>query len=314
VPAKINVALAVGPLRPDGYHDLATIFHGVSLWDDVAAKPADNFELEVVGHYVAGVPRDDTNLALRAARLLAKRAGVAGGVHLRVRKEIPVAGGLAGGSADAAGALLACSRLWNVAMSAQELCELAAEVGSDVPFALRGGTALGEGRGERLRALHLSRRLYWVIVAARGGLSTPSVFRRLDELNSAPGTQSGTQRGIQSGTQLNSAPGARRPAQLPESALNAVQTGDAHAVARIMGNDLQAAAVDVRPDLAATLGAGADAGALGGIVSGSGPTCVFIADDEAHAEVLAQRLRAAGVGERVMTAFGPVSPETWLTD
>jgi 4-diphosphocytidyl-2-C-methyl-D-erythritol kinase len=294
VPAKINIALTVGPLRPDGYHDLATIFHSVSLWDDVAAQPADDFELEIVGHYVAGVPRDDTNLALRAARLLAKRAGVAGGVRLRVRKEIPVAGGLAGGSADAAGALLACSRLWNVAMSAQELGELAAEVGSDVPFALRGGTALGQGRGERLEALHLSRRLYWVIVTARGGLSTPAVYRRFDELNSVLGT--------------------RGPTLLPESALNAVQTGEAHAVARIMGNDLQAAAVDARPDLAATLGAGVDSGALGGIVSGSGPTCVFLADDEAHAEVLAQRLRAAGVGERVMTAFGPVTPETWLAD
>ncbi|MGH8827589.1 MAG: 4-(cytidine 5'-diphospho)-2-C-methyl-D-erythritol kinase, partial [Jiangellaceae bacterium] len=182
VPAKINLVLAVGPLRPDGYHDLATVFHAVSLYDDVSAEPAAELSLEVDGAYAAGVPVDETNLAMRAARALATYAGVPAAARLHVRKRIPVAGGMAGGSADAAGALLTCNELWGLGLDHTQLATVAATLGSDVPFALTGGSALGYGRGERLEPVEMAGPLHWVVAVASGGLSTPEVYRRLDTL------------------------------------------------------------------------------------------------------------------------------------
>src|SRR5690606_3430452 len=182
VPAKINPVLSVGPKRPDGFHDLATVFHAVSLYDEVRAAPGDGVSLTLSGPYAVGVPTDDSNLAVRAAHALAAHADVPAQVTLSVHKEIPVAAGLAGGSADAAGTLRACARLWQLELPDAELAAVAASLGSDVPFALMAGTAEGTGRGERLRAIPVGARLHWVLAVADGELSTPAVYARLDEL------------------------------------------------------------------------------------------------------------------------------------
>lgn len=291
VPAKINVVLSVGPARSDGYHELATVFHAVSLYDEVVATPAAGLSLVVDGPYADATPADETNLAARAARALAKHAGVAADVALRVRKAIPVAAGLAGGSADAAGALLACNELWRLGLSDAKLAAVAATLGSDVPFALHGGTAVGAGRGERLRSVDVGATLHWVLAVADGELATPAVYKRLDALRS--------------GQRI------RRP-RVSRDLLTALGAADVDALAAEMGNDLQEAAIQLRPSLAEVLRAGRDLGALGGIVSGSGPTCVFLARDAKHSAEVAAELAATGSCADALAVTGPaaVGPPT----
>ncbi|MFG1809131.1 4-(cytidine 5'-diphospho)-2-C-methyl-D-erythritol kinase [Streptomyces sp. NPDC049040] len=273
VPAKVNVQLSVGGRRPDGFHDLATVFLAVGLHDHVTAAPADGLRITAAGRDVAGVPLDGTNLAARAAVTLAKRYGVEPDVHLHIDKDIPVAGGMAGGSADAAGALVACDALWGLGAPREELLELAAELGSDVPFGLLGGAALGVGRGEILTPLEVGGEFHWVFAVAEGGLSTPDVYRECDRLRRAGG-----------GSDL----AADLPAPVADPALlAALRTGSATALAAALSNDLQAASVGLRPALAATLDAGLAAGALAALVSGSGPTCAFLAPSAAAAATLA---------------------------
>lgn len=286
VPAKINPVLSVGPKRPDGFHDLATVFHAVSLYDEVRAAPGDGVSLTLSGPYAVGVPADDSNLAVRAAHALAAHAGVPTQVTLSVHKEIPVAAGLAGGSADAAGTLRACARLWQLELPDAELAAVAASLGSDVPFALMAGTAEGTGRGERLRAIPVGARLHWVLAVADGELSTPAVYARLDELR-------------QDRCVASPSVGDDMPA--------ALAAGDPQAVGRALRNDLQEAAVSLRPALADTLRTGADLGALGGIVSGSGPTCVFLARDGAHAADLATGMAASGTCAEALVVHGPAA-------
>ncbi len=262
VPAKINLALCVGPLGDDGYHPLGTAFQAVSLFDEVVATPAlpGRFSVDVVGEGAEDVPLDDSNLALRAARLLSENVpGAGAGVALSIRKSIPVAGGMAGGSADGAASLLACSALWDLDLSLDDLQVLGSQLGADVPFPLLGGTALGTRRGDQLLALLTRGTYYWVLALAHGGLSTPAVFRRFDEIGRVRGTD------------------------VPAPLLNALAVGDVEAVARELRNDLQDAALDLRPELRGTLDSGLSNGALGGIVSGSGPTCAFLVRDEAAA-------------------------------
>lgn len=249
MPAKVNVGLAIGPRRADGFHDLQTVFAAVDLFDTITVTPAVQTSLRVTGPAAAGVPTDHTNLAWRAA----DRLGLP--VAITVDKQIPVAAGLAGGSADAAGTLLAVSRL----RPGPALAPIAAGLGSDVSFALRGGLALGEGRGELLQPLD-GPPLHWVLAAAEGGLSTPDVYAELDRAR----------------------PAAVAP-KLDERLLAAVAGGDPAALAPLLHNDLQPAAVSLAPHLNDTLAAGARAGALAGLVSGSGPTCVFLAADRADA-------------------------------
>lgn len=285
VPAKINLHLAVGGVREDGYHDLVTVFHAVSLFDEVSVEHAQEPALEVHGDGMAEVPIDATNLAWRAVEMLAARAGRDPDVRVVLRKGIPVAGGMAGGSADAAGALVALSNLWRMELSKEELSVMAADLGSDVTFALHGGTALGTGRGEQVIPVLARHRLHWVIALARGGLSTPAVFGELDRLR-----------------------GDAEPAPRPvEPVLEALAGGDPRQLALNLGNDLQAAAVSMAPDLRRTLRAGVNAGALAGLVSGSGPTCAFLcADADAAVEVTAE-LAGAGVCRTVRVAQGPVA-------
>lgn len=288
VPGKINLALCVGPRRPDGFHDLATVFQAVSLADELTATPAPDgvVTVEVHGPGCDEVGPAEDNLAVRAARGLAATYAPGAGAHLRIDKGIPVAGGMAGGSADAAAALLACDRLWGLDLGTDALLELGAHLGSDVPFTLLGGTAIGHGRGERLRPVAVGHVFHWVLVTSGVGLSTPAVFRRFDELHPP---------------QTVAAP------QVPAGLLDALAAGDAVALAAALRNDLTEPALDLRPDLAETLATGADLGALGGLLSGSGPTCAFLAADAEDAEALARALRGRGVGQDIHVVRAPAS-------
>ena len=284
VPAKINLHLAVGALRDDGFHDLVTVFHAVSLFDEVTVAASDAPGIEVHGEGVSEVPADETNLAWRAVQLLAERADREPDVRLVLRKGIPVSGGMAGGSADAAAALVGLSALWKLDLSRDELAVLAAELGSDVTFALYGGTALGTGRGEQIVPVLSRHTQHWVIALHRGGLATPAVFGELDRLR-----------------------GDSNPVDRPvEPVLEALAGGDPRQLALSLGNDLQAAAVSMAPDLRRTLRAGVTAGALAGFVSGSGPTCAFLCASAEAALDVATELAGVGVCRTVRIAHGPV--------
>ncbi|WP_030270739.1 4-(cytidine 5'-diphospho)-2-C-methyl-D-erythritol kinase [Streptomyces sp. NRRL B-24484] len=293
VPAKVNVQLGVGGLRADGFHDLANVFFAVGLFDEVTATAGGGVTLSCTGPDAASVPLDDSNLAARAARLLAAHHGLADpGVHLHIAKAIPVAGGMAGGSADGAAALVACDALWGLGTPIGTLLELAAELGSDVPFALLGGVALGRGRGEILDALPVAGTFHWVFAVADGGLSTPAVFRECDRLREEAGTGSSE---------------ADVPTPDADPALlAALASGDPVALAAALTNDLQSAALSLRPSLADTLHAGTEAGAIGALVSGSGPTCAFLAKDAESAEAIAAALRTSGTCRTAHATHGPV--------
>jgi len=293
VPAKINLQLTVGPLRPDGYHDLVTVFHAVSLFDEVTVTPAEHDSVLVAGEGATEVPADSDNLALRAVRALREELaargtaepGAGGPVRVEISKRIPVAAGMAGGSADAAAALVGCDALWQTGLPAAALSDVAARLGSDVPFALIGGTAVGRGRGEQLAALEAAPGSYhWVLGYADGHLSTPLVYKTLDQ-----------QRGD------DPVPEPR----LSEELMSALRGGDVRRLGDALSNDLQAPAVSLFPALRDTLEAGRAAGALAALVSGSGPTCFFLAADAAHASDLAARLSAAGACRTVAVASGP---------
>lgn len=293
-PAKINLGLSVGAPRPDGYHALVTIYQAVSLYDEVKARPAADGEIsiKVTGEGADVVPLDDTNLAVQAARLLAKAHGVSDGAALSVHKTIAVAGGLAGGSADAAGALVACDALWGTAAGRDQLADLAVQLGSDVPFCLVGGNAVGTGRGERISPV-LARGAYeWVLGYADGGLSTPQVYSELDRFRGPRG--------------------APAP-EVSETLMSALRSGDPYAVGPALHNDLEPAAVRLRPSLRRTLALGEEYGALGSIVSGAGPTCLFLASDEDHAIDLAVALSSSGLCRSVQRASGPVAGARLVT-
>ena len=307
VPAKLNLQLAVGPPRADGYHDLVTVFHAVSLFDQVTAEPAERDGVTVTGEGADRVPADRENLALRAVTAL--RAAVPGRgtrpgrVHVTIAKLIPVAAGLAGGSADAAAALVACNELWAAGLSQQRLGAIGATVGSDVAFALLGGTAVGRGRGEQLTpALAPATQYHWVLAFADGQLSTPEVYAALDRLRGERGDVQSPRAGAPRGV---GPPEITLPA-LDAALMSALRSGDATLVGRALSNDLQPAAVSLFPPLRKTLAAGLELGALGALVSGSGPTCVFLAPSADRALELAVSLSGAGVCRSVARVTGPV--------
>ena len=289
VPAKVNVQLAVGAARPDGFHDLANVFLAVGLYDEITVTPADELRVTCDGPDADQVPLDRTNLAARAAEALAARYGRSPDVHLHIAKDIPVAGGMAGGSADGAGALVACDALWGTGAGRDELLEICAELGSDVPFSLVGGAALGVGRGERLTPLEVGGTFHWVFAMAGRGLSTPAVFREFDRLGE--------------GTDIP------EPVASGEL-LAALAKGDPDALAAAVSNDLQPAALSLFPELAGTLAAGRAAGALTALVSGSGPTTAFLVRDPESAAAGAQALLASGTCRTVRTASGPAPGAT----
>jgi 4-diphosphocytidyl-2-C-methyl-D-erythritol kinase len=320
VPAKINLQLTVGPPRPDGYHGLVTVFHAVSLFDDVTVAPAEADTVMVTGEGAGLVPEDGDNLALRAVRVLRQavaqrrdtagaiagagaagstRPGVVvdaagiGGVAVTIAKRIPVAGGMAGGSADAAAALVACNELWGTGLSKGELCAVGSQVGSDVAFAVLGETAIGRGRGELLTPVQAAAgtTYHWVLALADGHLSTPKVFRELDRQRQG-----------------------RKVAEpdLSKDLMQALNAGDAQWLGAALTNDLQEPALTLFPALRKTLAAGIEAGALGALVSGSGPTCFFLAATADQATALANALESAGVSRAVTSATGPAPGATVL--
>lgn len=301
VPAKINLHLAVGSLRRDGYHELVSVFQALSMMDEVTVAAADKPGVQVYGEGAGTVPTDRRNLAWRAVLLLAEHVGRRPAVRVVLRKAIPVAGGMAGGSADAAGTLVALAGLWRLDISREELAGLAAALGSDVPFALCGGTALGTGRGESLVPVLVRHTFHWVIALDHRGLAAPGVYRELDRLRA----QGCSAQGCPSPGFLPSGPPLRRLGEV-EPLLEALASGDPRRLALLLGNDLQAAAVSLRPALRRTLRAGVEAGALAGIVSGSGPTCAFLCVDADAAVRVAAELAGVGVCRTVRVASGPV--------
>lgn len=295
-PGKLNLFFEVGGVQEDGYHDVASAYQAVSLYEDVWASHSDEFTIAVSGSVdVSGVPADDRNLALRAARLVAKKAGYTGGVHLDIVKHVPVAGGMGGGSADAAATLVACDALWGTDLGSAQLQILAARLGADVPFALLGGTAIGTGRGDQLSPALAKGRFDWVVVPSEEGLSTPRVYGHLDELRSTN----------------DIGPAAGVP-DVDPGVLHALRAGDPVGLAESLRNDLQTAALSLRPDLRALLELGdANPSALAGIVSGSGPTIAFLAHDPESALDLQVTLAAAGYD--ALHVHGPVAGARILT-
>ncbi|PPF78710.1 4-(cytidine 5'-diphospho)-2-C-methyl-D-erythritol kinase [Subtercola sp. Z020] len=289
-PGKINVFLKVGAVMPDGYHDVATAYQAVSLYEDVRATDADDFSVSFTGSIdSSNLPTDGSNLAIRAARMLAHRAGFRGGVHLEISKNVPIAGGMGGGSADAAATLLACDTLWGTELGREELLGLAARLGADVPFAFTGGTAIGTGRGDRLSPALAKGQFQWVLALADYGNATPEVYTELDRHRDRHAQ--------------DIFPAQTQPT-VDADVLQALRAGDPHMLAESLHNDLQAPALHLAPQLASVLEVGEANGALAGIVSGSGPTVAFLAADLDGALELQIALSAGR--HTVVRATGPV--------
>jgi 4-diphosphocytidyl-2-C-methyl-D-erythritol kinase len=282
VPAKINLALKVGALAEDGFHPLETVFQAIDIYDEIIATSAQGLSLSIEGEGAEELGTGSDNLAYKAAALLAQHAGIEPNVHLHITKKIPIAGGLAGGSANAAGTLVACDSLWRLDTDKDELLALASQLGADVSFALLGGTALGRGRGEKLTTMLNRGEFHWVLAVSSTGLSTPEVYRVFDMLNPDP-----------------------IPPAIDTRLAGALATGDVTLASECFSNDLQAAAIKMRPQIKRILASGLDAGAIGALVSGSGPTCAFLARNPNHALHIAGELQASGVVERTMIASGP---------
>ncbi|KNX38022.1 4-(cytidine 5'-diphospho)-2-C-methyl-D-erythritol kinase [Luteipulveratus halotolerans] len=293
VPAKVNLELRVGPRRADGFHSLSTVYHAVDLTDSVLAEPADEWGITVLGPYADRVPTDESNLAMRAARMVAEIGGVDEPVHLTIDKAIPVAGGMAGGSADAAAALVACDALWQTELSRTQLDEAAAELGSDVPFLLTGGTALGSGRGEQVVPVLTQGSFHWVFALHHDGLSTAAVYAECDRLRADDDI----------------------PEPVPSQELmTALRAGDVDKLSLALMNDLEPAACSLNPRLQQTMAAGLAHGALATTVSGSGPTVAFLARDKAGALDLMVALSADNIADEVVHARGPAAGAHLLSD
>jgi 4-diphosphocytidyl-2-C-methyl-D-erythritol kinase len=286
VPAKVNLQLSVGPKKADGYHEVVTVFQAISLFDTIKISPSDQFQISIKGDYTNGVPLDQSNLVFKAVELMAEKFDTGKALEIEISKSIPVAGGMAGGSADAAGALLGIDQLFGLGLSRDELGEVARNLGSDVPFMLHGGTAVGRGHGDEITPA-LSRGTYhWVVAVSSNGLSTPSVYGECDRLRTGLDIKAPT---------------------LNDELLQALLSGDSTRVGKSLNNDLQAAACSLRPALRLILDTGQEYGALGGIVSGSGPSVAFLVADEDHSLDLAVALTSSGVVGSVARAQGPVS-------
>ena len=285
VPGKVNVYLGVGPREFSGYHELATIFQAVGIYDEVTVSAADSLTISGLGAFADRIPTDETNLAWKAAELVARACGEDPNIHIQIDKSIPIAAGMAGGSADAAATLVACDTYWNAGIPRDQLDAMAATLGSDVPFMLHGGCALGVGRGDVLSPVMIRGSFHWVFATFDEGLSTAQIYEKTDELR---------------GLEFEAEP------EVPTELLSALARGDAPALGRLLHNDLQLAATTSRPQLGRVLEQGIDYGALGAIVSGSGPTCAFLVRDESSAIDLVVALKASGLVDDVLRTHGPV--------
>ena len=286
VPAKVNLQLSVGPKESDGFHEVVTVFQAISIFDNLKISRSEQFDITLEGDFINGVPIDQNNLVSKAVEIMAERFEIDKNLSIEINKSIPVAGGMAGGSADAAGTLLGIDQLFGLGLSKEELSEVARKLGSDVPFMLHGGTAVGRGRGDEITPALSRGNYHWVIAVSSNGLATPAVYGECDRLR----------------TGLD----IKAPA-LNDELLQALLSGDANRVGKALNNDLQAAAISLRPALRLILDTGQEYGALGGIVSGSGPSVAFLVADEDHSLDLAVALTSSGVVGSVARAQGPVS-------
>ena len=287
VPGKVNLQLSVGPLGDDGFHEVTTVFQAISLFDDVTVsegKAGSGTTISVTGQTASGVPADASNLAIRAAQLMMKEFELSPDLEIKLKKEIPVAGGMAGGSADAAGVIVGLDSLYELGLSRDEMEKIASQIGSDVPFSLSGGVAIGTGRGDQITTALAKGSYTWVLALSSQGLSTPAVYQECDRLREGLSIAS---------------------PQVSEPLMQALRAGDSKALGKSLLNDLQAAACSLRPALRLVLDVGIDYGALGGIVSGSGPTVAFLVSDEEHAMDLTVALSASGVVSSITRAVGP---------
>jgi 4-diphosphocytidyl-2-C-methyl-D-erythritol kinase len=285
VPGKVNIYLGVGPREFSGYHELATIFQAVGIYDEVTVSAADSLAISGLGPFADQIPTDETNLAWKAAELVARACGEEPNIHIQIDKSIPIAAGMAGGSADAAAVLVACDAYWNAGIPRDQLDAMAATLGSDVPFTLHGGCALGIGRGDVLSPVMTRGSFHWVFAIFDEGLSTAQIYEKTDDMR---------------GLEFEDEP------EVPTELLSALARGDAPALGRLLHNDLQLAATTSRPQLGRVLEQGIDLGALGAIISGSGPTCAFLVRDESSAIDLVVALKASGLVDDVLRTHGPV--------
>ena len=289
VPAKVNLQLSVGPLGSDGYHEVTTVFQAISLFDDVTvatALPGSGITISITGETSKGVPTDSSNLAIKAAQLMAKTYDLPPDLIIKLKKEIPVAGGMAGGSADAAGVIVGLDSLFELGISRDEMESVGSKIGADVPFSICGGVAIGTGRGDQITPALAKGSYNWVLALSGQGLSTPSVYQECDRLRE----------GLSIATP-----------QVSEPLMQALRAGDAKALGKALSNELQSAACSLRPALRLVLDVGVDYGALGGIVSGSGPTVAFLVTDDEHAMDLTVALSSSGVVSSVVRANGPAA-------
>jgi 4-diphosphocytidyl-2-C-methyl-D-erythritol kinase len=289
VPAKVNLQLAVGPLGADGFHEVTTVFQAISLFDDVTVETAaenNGISIQITGQTSTGVPSDNSNLAVKAATLMIKNYDLPSDLNIKLKKEIPVAGGMAGGSADAAGVIVGLDSLFELGLSRDEMEVLGSNLGADVPFSICGGVAIGTGKGDQITPALFKGSYNWVLALSGQGLSTPSVYAECDRLRE----------GLPISTPVVS-----------EQLMQALRAADAKALGKSLANDLQAAACSLRPALRLVLDVGVDYGALGGIVSGSGPTVAFLVTDDDHAMDLTVALSSSGVVSSVVRATGAVA-------
>ena len=289
VPAKVNLQLAVGPLGADGFHEVTTVFQAISLFDDVTVETAvenNGISIQVTGQTSTGVPSDSSNLAVKAATLMIKNYDLPSDINIKLKKEIPVAGGMAGGSADAAGVIVGLDSLFELGLSRDEMEMVGSKIGADVPFSICGGVAIGTGRGDQITPALFKGSYNWVLALSGQGLATPSVYAECDRLRE----------GLSISTPVVS-----------EQLMQALRAGDAKALGKSLSNDLQPAACSLRPALRLVLDVGLDYGALGGIVSGSGPTVAFLVKDDEHAMDLTVALSSSGVISSVVRASGAVA-------
>jgi 4-diphosphocytidyl-2-C-methyl-D-erythritol kinase len=289
VPAKVNLQLAVGPLGNDGFHEVTTVFQAISLFDDVTVETAaenNGISIQITGQTSTGVPSDSSNLAVKAATLMIKNYDLPSDLNIKLKKEIPVAGGMAGGSADAAGVIVGLDSLFELGLSRDEMEMVGSKIGADVPFSICGGVAIGTGRGDQITPALFKGSYNWVLALSGQGLATPSVYAECDRLRE----------GLSISTPVVS-----------EQLMQALRAGDAKALGKSLSNDLQPAACSLRPALRLVLDVGIDYGALGGIVSGSGPTVAFLVTDDEHAMDLTVALSSSGVVSSVVRASGAVA-------
>ena len=289
VPAKVNLQLSVGPLGSDGFHEVTTVFQAISLFDDVTVATTDSndgIKISISGQTSNGVPVDNSNLAVKAAQLMIENYDLPKDLSIKLKKEIPVAGGMAGGSADAAGVIVGLDSLFELGLSRDEMESVGSKIGSDVPFSICGGVAIGTGRGDQITPALAKGNYNWVLALSGQGLSTPAVYQECDRLREG----------------LSIAPPV-----VSEQLMQALRAGDAKALGKALTNELQPAACSLRPALRLVLDVGVDYGALGGIVSGSGPTVAFLVSDDDHAMDLTVALSSSGVVSSVVRASGPTN-------